>query len=227
MRKMMKIQGIVVIMEEKINYQNKLLDLVKTFKEKPTLLLHSCCGPCSTQVIDFLKDYFIITIYYYNPNIEPHEEYLKRKNEQIKFINEFNKKNENKIDYLDCDYDNDTYEENVGHTEQIKEGGPRCSKCFYLRLENTAKKALENGFNYFGTTLTVSPHKNSQVINKIGELIAKDIGIPYIYGDFKKNDGYKKSIEFAKEYDLYRQDYCGCLYGKNLQNKSVKKEINL
>lgn len=206
-------------MNDKINYQNKLLDLVKSFNNKPSLLLHSCCGPCSTQVIDFLKDYFIITVYYYNPNIEPKEEYLKRKKEQIKFIKAFNEKNEDKINFLDCDYDNDTYETKVGSIMQIKEGGSRCSMCFCLRLEKTAATALENNFEYFGTTLTVSPHKNSQVINKTGELISEKIGIPYIYGDFKKNDGYKKSIEFAKTYDLYRQDYCGCLYGKELQNK--------
>lgn len=206
-------------MNEKINYQNKLIELVKTFNNKPTLLLHSCCGPCSTQVIDFLKDYFNITVYYYNPNIEPHEEYLKRKNEQIRFIEKFNKKSEDKVNFLDCDYDNDTYTIDVGEIEQTHEGGPRCSKCFCLRLEKTAKKALENNYDFFGTTLTVSPHKNSQVINRLAEDISKRVGIPYIYGDFKKNDGYKKSIEFAKTYDLYRQDYCGCLYGKDLQNK--------
>lgn len=217
-------QGIVIMMEEKINYKNRLLDLVKTFNDKPKLLLHSCCGPCSTQVIDFLKDYFIITIYYYNPNIEPFEEYLKRKNEQIKFIQKFNENSQNKLEFIDCDYNNEDYKDIVDNIEQIKEGGARCSKCFYLRLENTAKKALENNFDYFGTTLTVSPHKNSQIINKIGEDISNKLNIKYIYGDFKKNDGYKKSIEFAREYDLYRQDYCGCLYGKDLQNKSMKKE---
>lgn len=207
------------MMMEKINYQNKLLDLVKDFKDKPTLLLHSCCGPCSTQVIDFLKDYFIITVYYYNPNIEPLEEYLKRKNEQIRFIKEFNKKYKDKyIKFLDCDYDNLVYIKEVNNVTQEKEGGKRCSKCFYLRLDKTARKAKELNFNYFGTTLTVSPHKNSQVINRLGEVIAKEYNIPFIYGDFKKNDGYKKSIEYSKYYNLYRQDYCGCLYGKDLQN---------
>ena len=164
-------------MEEKINYQNRLLDLVKTFNDKPKLLLHSCCGPCSTQVIDFLKDYFIITIYYYNPNIEPFHEYLKRKNEQIKFIQKFNENSQNKLEFIDCDYNNDVYKDIVDNIEQIKEGGARCSKCFYLRLENTAKKALENNFDYFGTTLTVSPHKNSQIINKIGEDISDRKGV--------------------------------------------------
>ncbi|MBE6154520.1 MAG: epoxyqueuosine reductase QueH [Firmicutes bacterium] len=201
---------------EKINYQNKLLEIVKDFNdEKPTVLLHSCCGPCSTQVIDFLKSYFNITIYYYNPNIEPYEEYLKRKQEQIRFINEYNNKNSDKIKYIDSDYDNESFENFIKGLEREPEGGARCSKCFYLRLKNTALKAKEYDFDYFGTTLTVSPHKNSQVINKIGESISNELDIKFIYGDFKKNDGYKKSIEFSKIYNLYRQDYCGCIYGKD------------
>lgn len=199
---------------EKINYQNKLLLLVKNFDKKQSLLLHSCCGPCSTQVIDFLKDYFDITIYYYNPNIEPTEEYLKRKKEQIRFIEEFNQKNSIQINYLDCDYENREFREMAKGLENEKEGGARCSKCFYLRMKKTALMAKLKGFKYFGTTLTISPHKNSQVINKIGEYIANEVDIEFIYGDFKKNDGYKKSIMFSKEYNLYRQDYCGCLYGK-------------
>lgn len=200
---------------DKINYQKKLLDLVSTFLNKPKLLLHSCCGPCSTEVVNFLKDYFDITIYYYNPNIEPNEEYLKRKKEQIRFINEFNKRYKDyNIKYLDCDYDNYKFKEIAKGLEHIPEGGARCQKCYYLRIHETALKAKENNFEYFGTTLTVSPHKPSQIINKIGEKIALDLDIQYIYGDFKKNDGYKKSIEYSKEYNLYRQDYCGCLYGK-------------
>jgi len=200
----------------KINYQNKLLALVNTFGEyKPTLLLHSCCGPCSTQVIDFLKDYFRITIYYYNPNIEPKEEYEKRKQEQIRFLKEYHfRYPEREISFLDCDYENEVYEREIQGLEQEKEGGARCTKCFTLRLKKTAQEAKEKGFEYFGTTLTVSPHKNSSVINSIGEAISKVVGIPYIYGDFKKNNGYQKSILYSKEYQLYRQDYCGCLYGK-------------
>lgn len=213
---------------EKVNYQNKLLELVKDFKDKPRLLLHSCCGPCSTQVIDFLRNYFKITVYYYNPNIEPDLEYEKRKREQIRFINEAKKQDESlDLDFLDCGYDNDSFKKISKGLEQEKEGGARCSKCFYLRLKETARKAKELGYDYFGTTLTVSPHKNSQVINRIGENIQEELNMPFIYGDFKKNDGYKKSIEFAKQYDLYRQDYCGCLYGKYEQNRSIKKEVNL
>jgi len=209
----------IKMMEQKINYQNKLLDLVKTFKNKKRLLLHSCCGPCSTQVINFLKDYFQITVYYCNPNIEPIEEYMHRKHEQIRFIEELKKREPNiKLEYLDCDYKNGEFKEIAKGLETVREGGVRCNKCFYLRLKKTALCALDNNFEFIGTTLTVSPHKNSAIINKIGEEIAKEVGIPFIYGDFKKNDGYKKSIEYSKIYNLYRQDYCGCLYGKENNN---------
>lgn len=200
---------------QKINYQNKLRELVQTFDRKPRLLLHSCCGPCSTQVIAFLKDYFDITVYYYNPNIEPLEEYLKRKQEQIRFIREYQKEHSTiHLDFLDCEYDNQQFKAIAKGLEQEKEGGARCKKCYYLRLKNTALKAREMGYEYFGTTLTVSPYKPSQIINQIGEYIQKEVGIAFIYGDFKKEDGYKKSILYSKEYHLYRQDYCGCLYGK-------------
>ena len=199
-------------MKPKINYQKKLEDLVNTFTSKPKLLLHSCCGPCSTEVIDFLKDYFEITVFYYNPNIEPIEEYLHRKKEQIRFLKEYK---EAEIAFLDCDYDNASFKKIAKGLEHVKEGGARCNKCFYLRMFKTAKEAKELDFDYFGTTLTVSPHKNSTIINEIGEHISKELEINYIYGDFKKNDGYKKSIEFSKVYNLYRQNYCGCLYGKD------------
>lgn len=193
------------------NYQKELEELVKTFHTKPTLLLHSCCGPCSTWVIDYLKDYFEITVIYYNPNIEPEEEYLHRKKEQIRFLQEYQKA---QVNFLDCDYDNPSFKEIAKGLEKEKEGGARCNKCFYMRLFKTASMAKAKGFAYFGTTLTVSPHKNSRLINEIGEYIAKKLDVAFIYGDFKKNDGYKKSILLSQEYNLYRQDYCGCLYGK-------------
>ena len=195
----------------KINYQKKLEELISTLENKPKLLLHSCCGPCSTWVISFLKDYFDITIYYYNPNIEPLEEYLHRKREQIKFLQEYKQA---KINFLDCDYNNNEFKDIANGLENIPEGGARCHKCFYLRMYKTAQVAASNGFSYFGTTLTISPHNNSEIINKIGEHIMKELNINFIYGDFKKNDGYKKSIEYSREYHLYRQNYCGCLYGK-------------
>ena len=207
-------QEMITPMKSKINYQNVLLEIVANFKEKPRLLLHSCCGPCSTEVINFLKDYFLITVYYYNPNIEPIEEYNKRKQEQIRFIEEFNKTSQDKVEFLDCDYANEDFKEIAKNLETEKEGGARCHKCYYLRLKKTALKAKENNFEYFGTTLTVSPYKSSEVVNKLGEKIEAEVNVKYIYGDFKKNNGYQKSIMYSKQYNLYRQNYCGCLYGK-------------
>ncbi len=189
----------------KTNYDLIYQDIISKLDYKPTILLHSCCGPCSSSVIDTLKDHFKITIYYYNPNIEPKEEYEKRKSEQIRLIKELGN-----IDYIDSDYDNASFLKVAKGYEEEKEGGLRCSKCFYLRMENTALKAKEKGFDYFGTTLTVSPHKNSQVINEIGKEIEEKTGIKYLFSDFKKHNGYLKSIELAKKYNLYRQDYCGC-----------------
>ncbi len=212
----MKIMGVMRKMKPKINYQKKLEELIKTIQNKPTLLLHSCCGPCSTQVIDYLKDYFAITVLYYNPNIEPQTEYLHRKKEQIRFLKEYK---EAKIDFLDCEYNNTAFKKIAQGLENISEGGARCNQCFYLRMKKTALVAKENNFDYFGTTLTVSPHKNSTIINEIGEKISKELNIKYIYGDFKKNDGYKKSIDLSQQYNLYRQDYCGCLYAKNFNRK--------
>ena len=195
-----------------MNYQNELDKLIKSLDHKPTLLLHSCCGPCSTQVLTYLCPFFNITVFYYNPNIEPYEEYLKRKNEQIRFIKEF--KHEN-INFLDCDYENETFRTKTKGLEQEKEGKARCPVCFRLRLEKTAIKAKELSFEYFGTTLTVSPHKNSKQINTLGGILQEKYNVKYLFSDFKKGDGYKKSIEYSKEYNLYRQDYCGCLFSKN------------
>lgn len=195
-----------------MNYQNKLLELVKNLDYRPKLLLHSCCGPCSTTCLDFLVKYFDVTVMYYNPNIEPIEEYIKRKKEQIRFIEEYN--NDYKINFLDCDYDNESFKRVTKGLEKEPEGGARCAVCFRLRMEYTARKAKELNYDYFGTTLTVSPHKNSKVINEVGAVLESIYGVKYLYSDFKKNDGYKKSIEFSKQYNLYRQDYCGCNYGR-------------
>ena len=197
----------------KTNYHQKMKDIIKDLDYTPNLLLHSCCGPCSTQVIASLTDYFNITILYYNPNIEPQEEYEKRKKEQIKFIDKYKAKN--KLNFMDCDYDNADFRNIAKGLESEKEGGKRCHKCYHLRLSNTAKIAKEKGFDYFGTTLTVSPYKNAQVINAIGYKLENEYNIKYLYSDFKKEDGYKKSIELAKQYNLYRQDYCGCEFSKN------------
>ncbi len=192
----------------------KQIQEIKEKKKVPTLLLHSCCAPCSSQVITFLTNYFDITILYYNPNIYPEEEYLKRKEEQIRLIHEI--KNINKLEIIDCDYDNDIYEKEIKGLENEKEGGPRCYKCFNLRLNKTAKIAKENNFEYFSTTLTISPYKNSNIINTIGLELEQKYNIKWLYSDHKKKDGYKKSIELSKKYNLYRQNYCGCIYSKRI-----------
>lgn len=191
------------------NYANKLKEIIDKLDYKPRLLLHSCCAPCSSYVITYLYDYFDITILYYNPNIHPYEEYKKRKDEQIRLISNFKG-----VKIIDCDYDNDIYNELIKGLENEPERGSRCTKCFYLRLDKTGEIAKKNNFEYFGTTLTVSPYKNAKLLNEIGEDISKKYDIKWLYSDFKKNDGYKKSIELSKKYDLYRQDYCGCIYSK-------------
>lgn len=178
---------------------------------KQKLLLHSCCAPCSTAVIERLCDDFEITILYYNPNIFPEEEYLKRKNEEIKYIDIFNKKNPSKkVEMMDCDYESEKFYEAVKGLENEREGGARCPVCFKLRLEKTGKLAKESNFDIFGTTLTVSPHKNAEQINFIGKTIGENLGVEFLESNFKKQDGYKRSIELSKENNLYRQNYCGC-----------------
>ena len=192
----------------KENYNNLFKNEVANFDKKHSILLHSCCAPCSSHVISVLKDYFDITIFYYNPNISPIQEYEKRKQEQINFIKQL----DCGIKIMDCDYDNDVYEECIKGLENEKEGGARCLKCFRLRLEKTAKLASVNNFDYFCTTLTVSPYKNSQVINNIGKELMNIYNVKWLYSDFKKEEGYKHSIALSKQYNLYRQDYCGCIY---------------
>ncbi len=200
---------------DKINY-NILMEQIILDNEKnnrvPTLLLHTCCAPCSTAVIARLSDFFKITIFYYNPNIEPYEEYLKRKEEQQRLLKVFPSKYP--LAFLDCDYENEKFHAMAKGLEEEKERGPRCFKCYRLRLEKTALKAKENHFDYFGTSLTVSPYKNAQKLYEIGLELAKEYGVSYLVSDFKKEDGYRKSIMYSKEYQLYRQDYCGCIYSK-------------
>lgn len=192
-----------------MNYQKELEKLIESLEHKPTLLLHSCCAPCSSYVLEYLEPYFKITVLYYNPNIEPLDEYLKRKNEQINFI----KKVHPDINIYDVDYDNNKYHDVVLGLEHEKEGGCRCYKCYKLRMEKCASIA-SNEFEYFGTTLTVSPHKNATYVNEIGKELEKKYNSKFLMSDFKKNEGYKRSILLSKEYNLYRQDYCGCIYSK-------------
>jgi len=194
------------------SYYKLCLKELENLKGRPKILLHSCCAPCSSAVITFLTKYFDITILYYNPNIAPIEEYEKRKKEQIKLINEID--HIGTIDIIDCDYDNNIYEEKIRGYESCPERGARCTICFNLRLEKTAEIAKENKYDYFCSTLTVSPYKNANLINQIGVDLANKYKIKWLYSDFKKADGYKKSIELSKKYNLYRQDYCGCIYSQ-------------
>ena len=201
----------------KINYQkilDKTINDITKENRRPRLLLHSCCAPCSSYVLEYLSGIFDITIYYYNPNIFPESEYISRFNEQKRFVDDFIK--ENKIDIIKEKLNSEVFYEKVKGLENEPEGGERCLKCFDLRLKKTAEYAKENGFDYFTTTLTISPHKNAEAINEIGERIAAEIGMKYLFSDFKKKEGYKRSIQLSNEYNLYRQDYCGCVYSKKL-----------
>ena len=181
------------------------------------LLLHSCCGPCSTQVIDFLKNDFDITIFYYNPNMDTNEEYCHRLSEQKRYCQIVG------VKVIDGEYDHGKFLAAIKGLEQELEGGARCPVCFRLRLQETAEMAKKLGFDCFGTTLTVSPHKNATQINQIGQAISDAMGIEFLPGDYKKQDGYKKSIIFSKQYNLYRQNYCGCEFSK-LQSESFRNK---
>ena len=193
---------------------------------KKKILLQSCCAPCSTAVIERLASEFDITILYYNPNIYPEEEYLKRKNEELKYIEIFNKKNTDKIKFLDCDYESELFYEKTKGFEKEREGGARCAICFRLRLEKTASLARSNGFDIFGTTLTVSPHKNAELINAIGLELQKEYDIEFLVSNFKKQNGYKRSVELAKENNLYRQNYCGCEFALRVQMQEAPESLN-
>ena len=193
-----------------MNYDKEMEKILDSYKTKPKILLHSCCAPCSSTCIDRLSDKAKLDIMYYNPNIEPEEEYLKRKEEQKRLIKLLNKD----IKVLDCDYDNNKYHEVVKGYEKEPERGSRCYICYKQRMEYTAKIAKEKGYDMFATTLTVSPYKVTKWINEIGFDLEKEYNIKYLPTDFKKQDGYKKSIELSKKYNLYRQDYCGCIYSK-------------
>lgn len=200
----------------KINYQKELDSLIENLvkEEKvPTLLLHSCCAPCSSYVLEYLSKYFKVTIFFYNPNIYPLEEYSRRVEEQKRFISEL--KVRNKIGFIEGKYDTESFYESSKGLEGEKEGGIRCFNCYELRLKEAAIMAKKMEFDYFTTTLSISPHKNAQKLNEIGKKISEEYDVNYLYSDFKKKEGYKRSIELSKEHNLYRQDYCGCVFSKN------------
>lgn len=193
---------------DKINYQVRLDKIIESLNgSRPRLLLHSCCGPCSSYVIEYLSKYFDLTVYYYNPNIYPIEEYEKRLETQKQLLERLGG-----AAMIDSEYDPDRYFEQVSGLENEREGGKRCTVCFEMRLRRTAEKAKIGKFDYFATTLTVSPHKNTQIINQIGEELADEYSVKWLPSDFKKREGYKRSIELSKQFELYRQNYCGCKF---------------
>lgn len=204
----------------KINYQkelDKLIDHLQKEEKVPTLLLHSCCAPCSSYVLEYLGQYFNITVFYYNPNIFPESEYTKRILEQQTLIGQMRVKYP--VSFIAGSYDKDRFYEMAKGLEHVKEGGERCLKCYELRLRESAWIAKSGGFDYFTTTLSISPMKNAARLNEIGLRLQEEYGVNYLISDFKKKNGYKRSIELSKEYGLYRQDYCGCEFsvrgGKN------------
>ncbi len=206
---------------ENRNFQKELdvtLNKIKAAGDIPRLLLHSCCAPCSSYCIEYLSRYFYVTVFYYNPNITEDSEYAKRVEEEKRFIKEFPAVN--KVEFIEGDYEPERFFEIAKGYEQCKEGAERCFRCYELRLERTANLAKELGFDYFTTTLTISPLKNSAKLNEIGFQLGEELGVPYLLSDFKKREGYKRSIELSREYGLYRQDYCGCIYSKVQSEKT-------
>jgi len=199
---------------EKKNYQLEMEKTIKSLAGKKKLLLHSCCAPCSSATLERLYPYFDITVFYYNPNIYPPEEVNHRKEEQSRLLQEM-KELEQKVGIVAPEFNDKEFYDAVKGLEHEPEGGKRCVECFKLRLEKSAKYAKEKGFDFFTTTLSISPHKNAQTLNKIGEEMARKYDISYLFSDFKKKNGYKRSIELSEEYGLYRQNYCGCVYSLN------------
>ena len=197
------------------NFQKELDKfIVELQKEErvPTLLLHSCCAPCSSYCIEYLSNYFKLTVFYYNPNISYEEEYKKRVEEEIRFIKEF--KTKYPVEFIEGDYETEKFYEMAKGLENCPEGGERCFKCYEMRLRKTAVLAKEMHFDYFTTTLSISPLKSSVKLNEIGLKLQEEYGVPYLLSDFKKKNGYKRSIELSKEYNLYRQNFCGCVYSR-------------
>lgn len=211
----------------KVNYQKMLDDRMAELKKeaiKPKLLLHVCCAPCSSHVFEYIKDFFDITAYFYNPNIIGTDEFTHRENELKRFVLEFGLEN---VKIKVAPYDHSEFLKIAKGKENIPEGGERCYDCYALRLEKTAEEAKRGGYDMFSTTLSISPHKNAVWLNEIGGAMGKKYNVEYLYSDFKKKNGYKRSCELSKEYSLYRQDFCGCEFSKaeSLRRENKKSEI--
>lgn len=206
------------------NYSKELERLVQGLQREgrvPRLLLHACCAPCSSAVLEYLSRYFAITLLYYNPNISPYEEYEKRKRELERLVSQMDLAHP--VELLPCGYEGEAFVEAARGLEGEPEGGRRCEACFRLRLEYAAREAARLHFAYFTTTLTISPLKNAPLLNRLGEEMGKRYGVAHLPSDFKKKNGYKRSVELSREYGLYRQDYCGCAFSK-AQRQREKEE---
>ncbi len=193
-----------------INYQKKLDATIASLEGTPRLLLHACCAPCSSYVLEYLAQYFAITLLFYNPNIDQRAEYQKRLDELTRLV--ALQPHKNPVAFLPARYDPNEFSEIARGYEAEPEGGARCMRCYRLRMEETARAAAEGGFDFFTTTLSISPHKNAEALNRIGEHLSKMYSVPYLYADFKKRGGYQRSIVLSREYNLYRQNFCGCRY---------------
>ena len=220
---------------QKINYDKVLKKMIADWKnntERPNILLHSCCAPCSTFTLEYLSEFADITIYFANSNIYPQSEYKRREAVQRKFVHDFNKENDCNVGFISAVYEPNNFIKVVknNNLENELEGGKRCESCFYIRLDIVAKKAKDLNFDYFGSALTLSPKKDSHLINEIGIDIQKYFNINYLPSDFKKNNGYKRSIELCKDYGVYRQCYCGCIFAARKQGidlKKINREANI
>lgn len=208
-----------------VNYQKEMEAIIQREckgDRVPRLLLHSCCAPCSSYCLKVLSEYFSVTVFYYNPNIYPEEEYRMRVQEQERFIAEFPMKHP--VSFIEGCYDTARFYEMAKGLEQLPEGGERCFCCYELRLRETAEMAVRGGFDFFTTTLSISPMKNAGKLNEIGAELEAEYGVAYLYSDFKKKNGYKESTEISREYQMYRQYYCGCVYSKQQRDEEIRKK---
>lgn len=205
---------------QKVNYQKKLEEIIAAQQKEgkvPSLLLHSCCAPCSSYVLEYLSEYFEITILYYNPNISPASEYEARVTEQKRLIAELPVKRP--VSFLEGAYEPERFYRAVAGWEDCPEGGERCTLCYELRLREAAETAQRLGFAFFTTTLSISPLKNAEKLNAVGRALSEEYKVSYLYSDFKKKNGYRRSVELSAQYHLYRQNYCGCVFSKEEQWK--------
>lgn len=200
----------------KINYNLEMEKVIKNIsgEDKPKLLLHSCCGPCSSAVLERISDYFDLDVFYYNPNIDSEEEFYRRSDEQIKLVEDLELND--KIDVKVIKYNHDEFLSYIKGFEKYEEGGARCFRCYRQRLEETAKYAAENNYDYFTTTLSISPHKDSQILNRLGKFLSEEYKVSYLFSDFKKKNGFKRSVELTDKFNMYRQDYCGCEFSRGV-----------